>query len=125
MRAGLTPLVALGLGVVGYLLTRQLVAGVLVAAAAFWFLRTRGAPPRRYSPPLPEALPRRERATGMSVVCKRVTPERQEWVSSRTGRIFEVLSQNGPPAAKPGDPGEVIVSAAGYSIVASARHDES
>ncbi len=53
----------------------------------------------------------------MQVVCKRVTAERQEWVSLKTGRLFEVLTPNGPPGAKPGDPGEVVSSSDGYRII--------
>lgn len=53
---------------------------------------------------------------GTRVVCKQVNSERQEWTSLKTGRIFEVLSQNGPLGAQPGDQGEVFISGAGYRI---------
>ena len=116
-------LIALGLGVAAYLLTRQLLAGLLVAAASFWFLG-RSGPQQRYkrgyngaSTPdldLPERGLRGDE--GIAVLCKQVTPERQEWVSVKTGRLFDVLSPDGPPDAKPGDHGEVIFRGARYLV---------
>ena len=118
------PLIALGLGLLAYLLTREVVVGLLIAAALFWLLRLRRAPQSAAEPQPPVTSFRPERATGMQVVCKRVTAERQEWVSVKTGRIFEVLAKNGPPGAKPGDLGEVLSSPAGYRIVPRVQVDE-
>lgn len=116
-------LVALASGAAGYLLTGQVVVGVLVAAVGFWLLgqgRSRRAhsyeklpdstlPPRR-------AAARPEPGGGVEVVCKQVTPLRQEWVSVKTGRLYDVLSHSGPRHARPGDRGRVIVESAGYRI---------
>jgi hypothetical protein len=115
-------LAALALGAAGYLLTEQVVVGVLVAAVSFWLLgpeRSRRAP--RDIEPLYRAPPPRRAAArpdlgGVEVVCKQVTPLRQEWVSVKTGRLYDVLSQNGPHHAQPGDRGRVIVESAGYRI---------
>lgn len=122
MRPGAVPLIALGLGLLAYMLTREAVVGLLVTAASFWLLLRKRAPRIVPQPPLTASQP--ERATGMQVVCKRVTAERQEWVSVKTGRIFEVLAKNGPPDAKPGDLGEVVSSPAGYRIVPRGQVDK-
>ncbi len=53
------------------------------------------------------------------VICKQVTPERQEWVSSKTGRLYDVLSHHGPAAARPGDRGYVYMTGTGWRIVAA------
>lgn len=121
MTLPLWPLVALGAGALAYLLTREVIVGVLVAGAALWLLRRRArAAPPDYPRPEPgntrRALNLQERPTGTVVVCKQVTPLRQEWTSVKTGRLFDVLSQNGPPGAKPGDRGEVVSSSSGYRI---------
>lgn len=131
-------LAALALGAAGYLLTEQVVVGIAVAAVGFWLLgpgRSRRA--HGYRTPgykthsdkeLPHsALPARRAATrpdssgGVEVVCKQVTPLRQEWVSLKTGRLYDVLSRNGPRHAQPGDRGQVIVESAGYRIEPSAE----
>ena len=124
MRAEWTPLVALGLGALAYLFTREVVVGVLIAAASFWLLRRGHFSRNIEKPPLPPAALQPERATGMRVICKRVTAQRQEWVSVKTGRIFEVLTKNGPPGARPGDPGEVVSSSMGYRIVPRTQSDD-
>lgn len=115
---------ALGAGGLAYGLTHEVIVGLVVAAAALWLLHTRAVPRpalrQRQNPPAePSTSP--GRPTELYVVCKRVGAERQEWASVKTGRIFEVLSQNGPPGAKPGDPGEVVSSAQGYRIVPKTR----
>lgn len=113
-------LIALSLGTLAYLLTREVVVGLLVAAAGFWFLQQRDRQ-RSDEEDLTSAMDTRrprysKHERGIPVVCKQVTPERQEWVSVKTGRLFDVLSPDGPPSAKPGDPGEVFVSGARYTV---------
>lgn len=115
-------LVALGLGVVASLLSQQVVVGLLVAATAFWLGRRLTRPTFRgedrvYTTPRtqPDSL------SGIEVICKQVTPLRQEWVSLKTGRLYDVLNQNGPPGAQPGDHGWVVVKGSGYRITPSPR----
>lgn len=111
-------LVALALGIATYFITEQIVVGIVVAALGFWLApqlgRRRGSyeqptPP----PPLP---PRNAHADGVEVVCKQVTPLRQEWTSVRTGRLYDVLSGSGLPDARPGDHGQAVVEGSGYRI---------
>ncbi len=116
-------LIALALGVAAFLLTREVVVGLLVAAAGWWFFRElrgqRTGHSVKTSYPNPPESPRRHTprdGAGIAVVCKQVTAERQEWVSVKTGRLFDVLSPDGPSGAKPGDPGEVFVSGTRYII---------
>jgi len=111
-------LIALAAGAATYLLTEQLVVGVLAAALGFWLLPrgdrrvgSRDGPPEFTPQP-----PRTDAAGGIEVVCKQVTPLRQEWVSVRTGRLYDVLSRDGPADAKPGDHGRVVVTGSGYRI---------
>lgn len=111
------------IGVAAYLVTREVIVGVLAAAVGFWLLRSlRPAPtPTRYGaehrPTASGSFGRGARADeGIAVVCKQVTPERQEWASVKTGRLFDVLSPDGPPDAQPGDPGEVIVQGTRYLV---------
>ena len=113
-------LIALGLGVVAYWFTRELIVGVLVTAAGIWFFRRLNLRPASDQAPS-VAKPNSPRHAardneGIAVVCKQVTPERQEWVSVKTGRLFDVLSPDGPPGAKPGDSGEVIVRGTRYLV---------
>ncbi len=117
-------LIALGLGVVALLLSQQVVVGLLVAAAAFWLGRRLARPTFRGEDCV-DATPRTQpdSASGIEVVCKQVTPLRQEWVSLKTGRLFDVLSQNGPPGAQPGDHGWVIVKGSSYRIRPSPRSE--
>lgn len=117
-------LIALGLGVVAALVSQQVVVGLLVAAAAFWLGQQLTRPTFRgegrvYTTPRTQP----DSTSGIEVVCKQVTPLRQEWVSLRTGRLFDVLSQNGPPGAQPGDHGWVVVQGSGYRIRPSARSE--
>ncbi len=58
------------------------------------------------------------------VICKQVTPERQEWVSSKTGRLYDVLSHHGPAEARPGDRGYVHMTGTGWRIVATEAPSE-
>ena len=106
-----------------YLLTGQVIAGVLASALGFWLApqlgRRRPAPPE----PAPAPRPRRETADGIAVVCKQVTPLRQEWVSVRTGRLYDVLSPNGLPDAQPGDRGEAVLEGSSYRIRRSPEAD--
>ena len=114
-------LIALVSGVAAYLLTKEIIVGLLVGAVGFWLFwqmrrRTPSYRPTEYrtkygAPTRNLDLPRHELkdGEGIAVVCKQVTPQRQEWVSVKTGRLFDVLSPDGPPDAKPGDPGEVFV----------------
>ena len=114
-----TVLAALAGGGAAYLLTDQLVVGLIVGAFGVWLLRnlsgTRVRPAPCASVPPPPG-PRRPRATGVHVVCKQVTPQRQEWVSLQTGRLYDVLSGAGLPNAQPGDLGRAIVDGSGYQI---------
>lgn len=112
-------LVALAAGAATYLLTEQIVVGILAAALGFWLLPRgdrRKQPHDRPLEPTPQPPPRTDAAGGIEVVCKQVTPLRQEWVSVRTGRLYDVLSRDGPPDAKPGDHGRVVVTGSGYRI---------
>ena len=123
------PLIALVLGVAAYWLTREIIVGVLVAGASLWLLRgslqqtDRRRTERRAAQPNLDPLKRNvRRGEGIAVVCKQVTLERQEWVSVKTGRLFDVLGPDGPPDAKPGDSGEVFVQGTRYLIKTSAKH---
>jgi len=112
-------LVTLAAGAATYLLTEQIVVGVLVAALGFWLLPRgdrRTHPHDRLPEPTPQSPSRPDTGGGIEVVCKQVTPFRQEWVSVRTGRLYDVLSQDGPPDAQPGDRGRVVVTGSGYRI---------
>ena len=118
-------LIALFLGTAAYLLTKEVIVGLLVAGTAWWFIRkSRRKRERRSGYPTagyPDAPAYTSKAAvrddgGIAVVCKQVTAERQEWASVKTGRLFDVLSPDGPPGAKPGDPGEVIVRGTRYLV---------
>lgn len=113
-----TALAALAGGVAAYLLTDQFVVGLIASAFGVWLLRnlspTPVRPAQRESVPRPS--PRRPRETGIHVVCKQATPLRQEWVSLKTGRLYDVLSGAGLPNAQPGDLGRVMVDNSGYRI---------
>lgn len=109
-------LLALLAGGAAYLLTREPLVGLLVAAGG-WFLWR----PRRTSldgdfGPVTAATSRTPREGGVEVVCKQVTAERQEWVSVRTGRLYDVLAPNGPADAEPGDRAYVVTTPTGYSV---------
>ncbi len=113
------PFIALVLGVAAYLVTQEVIIGVLVAAISFWFLRRRQR--NEYAAPnppldLPEYSPRRNAREGVIVVCKLVTPERQEWASVKTGRLYDVLSPDGPANARPGDHAQLVVSGTRYLV---------
>lgn len=112
------PLIALAAGAAAYLFTEQIVVGILVAALAFWLLPQLGKRRAGFHdpPPSPQPPRRTEVTDGIEVVCKQVTPLRQEWVSVKTGRLYDVLSRDGPPDAKPGDRGRVVVAGSGYRI---------
>ena len=120
-------LIALVLGVVACWLTREIVVGVLVTGASFWLLRGASRPSGqrrtedRALRPNPAGRDVR-RGEGIAVVCKQVTLERQEWVSVKTGRLFDVLGPDGPPDAKPGDSGEVFVQGTRYLVKTSAKN---
>ena len=125
MSAGVRLLVALALGVAAYLVTEQLVLGVGVVALGFWLLpqNRRRSPSYADTPPSPPPSPRSEPADGIAVVCKQVTPLRQEWVSVKTGRLYDVLSRSGVQDAQPGDHGQVVVEGSGYRILRSSKPD--
>lgn len=111
-------LVALALGLAAYLVTEQPVVGVVVAAVSFWLLpRLQRRRPHGYKPRLPPPPPPRHKpADGIEVVCKQVTPLRQEWVSVKTGRLYDVLSRSGLQGAQPGDHGQAVMEGSGYRI---------
>jgi len=108
-------LLGAALGVAVFVLTENLWAAVLVGGVVA--LLSQG----RRALPAPSPFPTRtehetERTTSIEVVCKAVTPERQEWVSSKTGRLYDVLSRHGPPDAQPGDKGVVVLTPSGWRI---------
>lgn len=129
MSAGVRLLVALVLGIAAYLVTDQLVLGAVVAALGFWLLPRLSRYPNRRSPsyadtpPSPPLSPRSEPVGGIEVVCKQVTPLRQEWVSVKTGRLYDVLSRSGVQDARPGDHGQAVVEGSGYRIRRSSKSD--
>ncbi len=126
MSVGVRMLVALVLGVAAYLVTDQLVLGAAVAALGFWLLprlSRRRSPSYTDTPPSPPPPPRREPAYGIEVICKQVTPLRQEWVSVKTGRLYDVLSRSGVQDARPGDHGQAVVEGSGYRIRRSPELD--
>ncbi|ADI15253.1 hypothetical protein [Truepera radiovictrix] len=123
-------LLALALGAAATRLAENaaaFVALIVVFAAALWLLQPKRRALPRHTPRVQVGERRLTRlapegrssplVTGTTVVCKRITPERQEWVSSRTGRLYDVSCHNGPPNARPGDRGRVAVTATGWRIV--------
>lgn len=134
-------LIAFALGAAAAGLTEGFVAAPLVFVAALWLLKPKRqtlfspephvtrpvqrprqgqggrTDARRQRPSGPTPRDAASSATGTAVVCKQVTPERQEWVSSRTGRLYDVLSANGVPGAQPGDRGRVRLASTGWRIV--------
>ena len=114
-------LVAVALAGLVVLLTGRLAVGLLVGAALWVGLRYAWpgagveddfpAPDIRGGGSSPRATP-----TPIEVVCKTVTPMRQEWTSAKTGRLYDVLSVNGLPNAAPGDRGYVTLTPTGWRI---------
>ena len=116
---GRSALLAVALAALVALLTGRLWAGLL-AGGALWlglrYVKFDGRPE-----PFPPAMrgspsPPKTTATPIEVVCKTVTPLRQEWASVRTGRLYDVLSANGLPDAAPGDRGYVTLTPTGWRI---------
>ena len=115
-------LVALLAGGAAYALTREVVVGLLVAAGVWLFGRRRLLGPTRDGPTAtPTWRSQTRRDGGIEVVCKQVTAERQEWVSVRTGRLYDVLAPNGPVDAQPGDHAYVVPTPTGYRIAERAE----
>ena len=110
------PLLALLAGGAAYLLTREPLVGLLVAAGGWFLWRPRRAAAEDSFGPVTVATSRTPREGGVEVVCKQVTAERQEWVSARTGRLYDVLAPNGPADARPGDRAYVVTTPTGYSV---------
>lgn len=110
-------LFALLAGGAAYGLTREVVVGLLAAGGVWFFWRTRRptAEPGSFDS-RPAWTPKMRRHKGIEVICKQVTPERQEWVSVRTGRLYDVLSASGPVDARPGDHAYVVPTPSGYRI---------
>ena len=108
-------LLALLAGGAAYGLTREPLVGLLVAAGG-WLWRPRQAAVKDGFDPVTTPTSRTPREGGVEVVCKQVTAERQEWVSVRTGRLYDVLAPNGPADAKPGDRAYVVTTPTGYSV---------
>lgn len=109
-------LVALLAGGAAYGLTREPLVGLLVAAGGWFLWRPRRTITNGDFGPVAAATFRTPREGGVEVVCKQVTAERQEWVSVRTGRLYDVLAPNGPADAKPGDRAYVVTTPSGYRV---------
>ncbi len=109
-------LLALLAGGAAYLLTREPLVGLLAAAGAWLLWRPKRTATEEDFGPVTAAISRTPREGGTEVVCKQVTAERQEWASVRTGRLYDVLSANGPVGAKPGDRAYVVTTPTGYSV---------
>ena len=109
-------LFALLAGAAAYGFTREPLVGLLVAAGVGFFWRFRRTETDDGFAPVAAATSRTLREGGVEVVCKQVTAERQEWVSVRTGRLYDVLAPNGPVDAKPGDRAYVVTTSSGYLV---------
>ena len=92
--------------------------GLTAGLAAFLLIRWLRPPVSKDPLDVEMSPPRRtaERATPIEVVCKMVTPMRQEWVSLKTGRLYDVLSADGLADARPGDRGKVILTGSTWRI---------
>ena len=119
---GRSALLAAALAALAVLLTGRLWVGLLAGGALWLGLRYLGYPGSGgRSEPFPPPMrggssPPKTTATPIEVVCKTVTPLRQEWASVRTGRLYDVLSANGLPNAAPGDRGYVTLTPTGWRI---------
>lgn len=95
-----------------------LLGAVTVIIARRW-VRAR-MPWARYpaSPPPTMSTPPRsgETSTPIEVVCRQVAPGRQEWVSRKTGRLYDVTGESTLPGARPGDLGMVTLTETGWRI---------
>ena len=109
-------LAGLGVGVAVLIAAQSVPWGLAAGLAAFFLVRWRHPRPSALPADIETSHPQRERATSIEVVCKTVTPARQEWVSLKTGRLFDVLSANGPPGARPGDKGRVTLTGTTWRI---------
>ncbi len=108
---------AVSIGVATLIGTQSIFWGLLAGLALFVLVRW--WQPRAFAvpPDVSASGPRpTERATSIEVVCKTVTPVRQEWVSLKTGRLYDVLSANGLAGARPGDRGRVTLTGATWRI---------
>ena len=117
--------VSTGVGIVLLALTQSAPWGLAAGVATFFLVRWLQPAPFT-TPPKPKRAPRKsayrpkargERETPIEVVCKVVTPARQEWVSLKTGRLYDVLSVNGLANAQPGDRGRVVLTGTHWRIV--------
>ena len=110
-------MVALGVGVAVLIGTQSALGGLIAGIVTFFLIRAlQPAPPRQPAIPTTSRPLRTERATPIEVVCTTVTPERQEWVSVKTGRLYDVLSANGLAGARPGDRGRVTLRGTSWKI---------
>ena len=113
-------LVAVALAALVGFLTGRLAAGLLVGAALWVGLRVVWPGAVKDDFPAPDIRGRRSSPssipTPIEVVCKTVTPLRQEWASAKTGRLYDVLNVNGLPNAAPGDRGFVTLTPTGWRI---------
>ena len=110
-------LAGLGVGVALLISTQSALWGLAAGLATFFLVRWLRPQPSASPPHIDTPQrPRTERATSIEVVCKTVTPARQEWVSLKTGRLFDVLSANGPPGARPGDKCRVTLTGTTWRI---------
>lgn len=115
---------ALLAGGAAYGLTREPFVGLLAAAGVWFFWRPGSSTPEpKGRDPAPAWTRRTREERGVEVVCKQATAERQEWVSVRTGRLYDVLAPNGPADPKPGDRAFVVTTPSGYRI--SRENEES
>ena len=114
-------LVAVAVAALVTFLTGRFAVGLLVGAAVWVGLRVFWPDARTGDGFPPPTTPRtrsspRATPTPIEVVCKTVTPLRQEWASVKTGRLYDVLSANGLPNAAPGDRGFVTLTPTGWRI---------
>ena len=95
--------------------------GLTAGLVTFLLIRWLRPPASRDPLDVETPPPRRpaERVTPIEVVCKMVTPMRQEWVSLKTGRLYDVLSADGLVNARPGDRGKVILTGTTWRIAPS------
>lgn len=115
-------------GVLVFILTRNLLmAGLVLILCRFglpllipyWYFpresQRASREPHSAHRPKAHAKRRRERS-GIEVRCRVVHERGQEWVSTTTGRAYDVTPSNGLPGAQPGDLGYVSFTSYGWRV---------